>query len=424
VKHIDRASTLSLGGDQPMRIADYLMWKRGWGVTLALTAMLAPARPAESQTTSSGTGFRVDTIATGLGIVRSMVFISADTALAASHSGQLHLLNVRTGQRVQVTNAPPTVNRGEAGYLDLALHPSFATNRQVFLSMVVGGTPPRNTPAVMRFRLHENSVRDTVTLIRTAAWDTSSLHYGGQLVPHDGHLFISIGDRYARQYPQDMDAHNGKILRIGFDGSVPADNPFAGRPGVRPEIWSFGHRNPQGLAYDSATGIMWETEHGPRHGDELNRIERGRDYGWPRVSWGWEYEGGAIGGGIPGDSATPAPPWVWSPNAAPAGMHVYSGKAFPDWTGNILVGTMQSLRGQGLVRMVWNGSRISLVEFLFTGQLGRVRFVTEDSNGWIYVGNDTGQVLRLRPGTSSRRGNGTSSRRGNGTSSRRGKGAD
>jgi glucose/arabinose dehydrogenase len=354
-----------------------------------ISAGLAPAQ---------ATRLRVDTVASGLGIARSMVFISADTALVASHAGQLHLLNVRNGQRVQVTNAPVPVNRNEAGYFDLALHPSFATNRRFFLSMAVGGTPPRSTLAVIRGRLAGISVSDTATIIRTAAWDTGAQHYGGQLLAHDGHLFVTIGDRYARQYPQDMDAHSGKILRIGFDGSVPRDNPFVGRPGVRPEIWSFGHRNPQGLAYDSVSRTMWETEHGPRHGDELNRITPGADYGWPRVSWGWEYEGGPIGRGIPADSATPLPPWVWSPNVVPAGMHVYSGRAFPEWRGNILVGSMQSQRGQGLVRMVWNGTRISLVEFLLTGQLGRVRFVTEDGNGWLYVGNDSGQVLRLRPG--------------------------
>jgi glucose/arabinose dehydrogenase len=280
--------------------------------------------------------------------------------------------------------------------LDLALHPGFATNRTLFLSMAVGQSA-RSTLGVYRARLSGAALLDTAMIIRAAAWDTSAQHYGGQLVAQGERLFISIGDRHARQYPQDMDAHNGKILRIGFDGSVPADNPFVGRPGVRPQIWTFGHRNPQGLAYDSATGTLWEAEHGPRHGDELNRIERGTDYGWPRVSWGWEYEGGAIGAGIPVDSTTAVPSWVWSPNVAPAGMHVYSGRAIPEWGGNILVGTMQTLRGRGIVRMVWNGTRISLVEFLHTGQFGRVRCVTESANGWIYLGNDLGQVLRIRP---------------------------
>jgi glucose/arabinose dehydrogenase len=368
-------------------------------------ALLAPAlalalpgwKVAAQHTTSAGIRLRVDTVAGGLGIVRSMEFISADTALVASHAGQLHLLNVRNGQRVQVLNAPVPVNRGEAGYFDLALHPSFASNRQFFLSMAVGGTPPRSTLAVMRPRLSGITLTDTATIIRAAAWDTGSQHYGGQLVTLGGHLFISLGARYARQYPQDLDAHSGKVLRVGFDGSAPADNPFVGRPGVRPEIWSFGHRNPQGLAFDTATGILWETEHGPRHGDEFNRIERGTDYGWPRVSWGWEYEGGPVGAGIPADSATGAPPWVWSPNVVPTGIRVYSGRAFPEWSGNILVGTMQTMRGQGIVRMVWNGTRVSLMEFVLTGQLGRVRFVTEDLNGWIYVGNDSGQVLRIGP---------------------------
>jgi len=142
---------------------------------------------------------------------------------------------------------------------------------------------------------------------------------------------------------------------------------------------------------------MWETEHGPRQGDELNRIERGADYGWPRVSWGWEYEGGPIGRGIPVDSMTPTPPWVWSPNVVPTGLHVYSGRAFPQWRGDLLVGTMQTVRGLGFARLVWNGTRFALVEYVLTGQLGRVRVVTESEQGWIYIGNDTGQVLRIRP---------------------------
>ena len=290
-----------------------------------------------SQGSEHGTHLRVDTVASGLGIVRSLAFITPDTALVVSHAGALHLLDVRSGHRLAVLNTPVPVNRGEAGYLDVALHPEFATNRTFFLSMAVG-TPARSTIAIMRSRLIGNSVTDTATLLRAAAWDTSALHYGGQLVAHEGHLFASIGDRNARQYPQDMDAHNGKILRIGLDGAVPADNPFLGRPGVRAEIWSFGHRNPQGLAYDTANRIMWETEHGPRHGDEVNRIERGADYGWPRVSWGWEYTGGAIGQGIPADSVSPAPPWVFSPNVVPTGVHVYSGRAIPEWRGNIHIG--------------------------------------------------------------------------------------
>ena len=365
--------------------------KRARRFALLVPIFVLTSRPIDAQS------LRVDTIASGFGIVRSLAFISADTVLVVSHSGDLHLLDVRSGQRIRVTNAPPTVNREEAGYFDVALHPAFASNRTFFLSLAVGGTPPRSTLGVFRARLTGTSLRDTATVLRAAAWDTSAQHYGGQLVAHDGHLFISIGDRHARQYPQDMDAHNGKILRIAFDGSVPSDNPFVGRPGVRPEIWSFGHRNPQGLAYDSASGIMWDTEHGPRHGDELNRIERGVDYGWPRVSWGWEYEGGAIGAGIPIDSQTTVPPWVWSPNVAPAGMHVYSGRAIPEWRGNVLVGTMQAVRGLGVVRLVWNGSRFALVEFLFTGKLGRVRCISESEDGTIYLGNDSGQVLRIRP---------------------------
>jgi len=369
---------------------------RRFVLPISLGTFVVSTATENPQHVAANARLQVDTAASGFGIVRSLVFIAPDTALVVSHAGAISLLNVRNGQRIAVANVPRPVVRNEAGFFDVALHPDFRSNRIGFLSLAVGQTS-RSTLGVMRFRLAGSSLHDTVTLLRTAAWDTSAQHYGGQLVAHGNHLFISIGDRYARQYPQDMNAHNGKILRVGFDGSVPPDNPFVGRAGVRPEIWTFGHRNPQGMVYDSATQILWETEHGPRHGDELNRIERGMDYGWPRVSWGWEYEGGAIGAGIPVDSQTPAPLWVWSPNVVPTGMHVYSGRAIPEWRGNILAGTMQTARGRGLTRLAWNGSRISLVEFLFTGQLGRVRCVTESEDGFIYVGNDLGQVLRLMP---------------------------
>jgi glucose/arabinose dehydrogenase len=352
--------------------------------------------PTQSSAQGERTAVVVDTVATTLARPRSMVFVARDTALVASHTGVISLLDVSRGVHRPIAGVPPTLNVGDAGMFDLALDPNFASNRRVFISLAVGSSDS-NTIAVVRGRLDRTALSDTATVIIVAAWDTARTHHGGQILLRDGYLFITVGDRHVQNRAQDMGTHHGKLLRVHADGRVPGDNPFVGRAGARPEIWSYGHRNPQGLAFDSATGILWAHEHGPRQGDEVNRIERGRDYGWPRVSWGWEYTGGPIGAGIPVDSATPAPPWVWSQTIAPSGLLVYSGRALAGWRGDLLSGAMQANRGLHLNRLVWRGDRFVLEERLFAGQLGRVRFVTEDARGWIYLGNDDGQILRIRP---------------------------
>lgn len=338
----------------------------------------------------------IDTIARELGQGAAMVFVAPDSAVFGSYRGEIRYIDLRNGQHRRIAGGPRGLVRGEAGLRDLALHPGFATNRWLYVSLVVGDTAD-NTLAVWRGRLVGDSLRDSSTVFVTVERDHGHDHYGGQVVFANGYLFISNGDRQNRERVPNLAWHHGKILRLHDDGRVPDDNPFVGRPGARPEIWTFGHRNVQGMAYDSARGILWANEHGPRHGDELNRIERGRDYGWPRVSFGWEYTGGPIGTGIPVDSVTPVPDWVWSPNVAPSGLMVYSGRAFPEWRGNIFSGTMHAVRGRHLNRLAWDGQRFVLEERLYTPSLGRVRFVEEDARGWIYLGNDDGFLVRLRP---------------------------
>jgi glucose/arabinose dehydrogenase len=210
----------------------------------------------------------------------------------------------------------------------------------------------------------------------------------------DGYLYVSVGEREHRSLVQDLGSHVGKVLRIHTDGRVPADNPCVGRGGARPEIWTYGHRNPQGLAFDSSGGL-WANEHGPRHGDELNRIEAGRDYGWPRVSFGWEYTGGAVGSGFTTDSQAARPLWVWTPAIAPSDLLIYSGRAFPGWRANFLSTSLNNLRH--LNRLVWGEDRFVNEQRLFANQLGRLRSIAQSVEGWLYLGNDEGQILRLRP---------------------------
>jgi glucose/arabinose dehydrogenase len=366
------------------------------GLLLATAVVTAAMRDHGTRQGTQAVGMVLDTLAVGLGQPMSLVVVAPDSALIASHDGTIRHLELSTGRVRRVAGAPVPLNDGEAGTYDLALHPDFSRTRQVFISHVIG-TRSSNALAVMRGRLVGDSLRDTTTILVTATRDSGVAHYGGQMTFRDGYLFLSNGDRHHRARVQDLGAHNGKVLRIDTNGLAPRDNPFNGRPGALPEIWSFGHRNVQGLAFDSARAILWAHEHGPRNGDEVNRIERGRDYGWPRISLGWEYDGGPIGAGLPVDSATPHPQWVWTPTVAPSGLHVYSGRAFPAWRGNLLSGTMHAVRGRHLNRLAWDGERFVLEERLFTGQVGRIRFVAEDHRGWIYLGNDDGQVLRLRP---------------------------
>jgi glucose/arabinose dehydrogenase len=361
-------------------------------LALIFGLLILPGVNALAQTRS----LVLDTVATGLGELTSMVFVAPDSALLSSRDGTLRRVDLPAGRFRPVSGAPIPLNLVEAGTLDLVLHPEFDRTRQVFMSLVTGERSS-NGLVVMRARIDGDGIRDTATILVTATRDSGVAHYGGQLVFRDGYLYVSNGDRHNRPRVQDLAWHTGKILRVDVDGRAPGDNPFVGRPGALPETWSYGHRNVQGLAFDSERGVLWAHEHGPRNGDEVNQVGRGRDFGWPRISFGWEYEGGPIGAGLPVDSASIAPAWVWTPTVAPSGLHVYSGQAIVDWRGNLLSGTLHARNGQHLNRLVWNGERFILEERLYAGQLGRVRFVIEDHRGWIYLGNDEGQLLRIRP---------------------------
>jgi aldose sugar dehydrogenase len=228
----------------------------------------------------------------------------------------------------------------------------------------------------------------------------SNLHYGSRLVwNRDGTLFVTQGERSiipGRMQAQQMDSGLGKIVRINADGSIPKDNPFVGKAGVRPEIWSFGHRNVQAATLHPTTGELWEVEHGTRGGDEVNIARKGKDYGWPTIAYGIEYQGPPITGGIQQQAGMEQPIYYWDPNIAPSGLIFYTGDLFPAWKGNLFVGGLAS---QALVRLVVDGEKITGEERLLHDQKERIRDVNQGPDGALYLltDNQKGRILKVTP---------------------------
>jgi aldose sugar dehydrogenase len=323
-----------------------------------------------------------------------LTFLPDGGMLVTEREGRLRIVGRNGALSEPLGGVPPVRAGGQGGLLDVALSPTFAQDRLVYLSFSEPGDDGAGT-AVARGRLGERGLEGTHVVWRQQPKATSSIHWGSRLVFRpDGTLFITLGDRSSRDRVQDLSTTIGKIVRINADGTIPRDNPFVGRDGVRPEIWSYGHRNVQGAALD-ASGQLWTVEHGARGGDELNNPQAGRNYGWPVITYGVDYSGAKIGVG----TARPGmeqPVYYWDPVIAPSGATFYSGEAFPDWRGDLLVG---SLNPGGLVRLRLGGGRVT-AETLYAIDPGeRVRTVRQGPDGMIYVLTDSprGRIVRLEP---------------------------
>ncbi len=352
--------------------------------------------------------FRVVTVADGLVVPWSMAWLPGGDMLITERAGRLRI--VRDGQLLPeaVPGVPEVFTTGgQAGLFDVVPHPDFANNQYLYLSFAkpladVGAS----TTAVVRGRLVNDRLTEVVEIF--AANANGAGHYGGRIAfDENGYLFLTLGDRQASPsgdlaaHPaQDRSNHHGVIIRLNDDGSVPADNPFVGQAGMEPEIWSYGHRSPQGLAFDPASGTMWMTEHGPQGGDELNRIEPGKNYGWPIIGRGVNY-----GPGVPIHESIVAeglenPVHFWVPSIAASGLMVYTGSRFPAWNGNIFAG---GLAGEQLARLTLNedGTRVMMEETLLP-YIGRIRDVRMGPDGFIYVAledrsREPTAVVRLEP---------------------------
>jgi glucose/arabinose dehydrogenase len=281
----------------------------------------------------------------------------------------------------------------EGGLFDVVVHPDFARNRLIYISYSEG-TPEGNTTVVERARLEGTRLTGRERLFTALPYVRNSIHFGGRMALAKGYLFVTVGERNDRERAQDLEQHHGKLVRLHEDGRVPKDNPYARHRGARPEIWSWGHRNPQGLALDPVDGKLWEHEHGPMGGDEVNIVRRGANYGWPIVTYGREYTGEPVGAGISERDGLEQPVYYWLPSIAPSGMDFYTGRAFPRWRGSLLVGAMA--RGH-LNRLVVRDGRVLHEERLPAGKRWRVRLVRQGPDGSVYLGTDAGYLLRLTP---------------------------
>lgn len=363
------------------------------GLALALHAL--PARAQAPVYPSEHHPYRVVTVAEGLVNPWGMAFLPNGDILVTERPGRLRVIRNGVLDPKPILGVPEVAHRVQGGLLDVALHPQFARNRLVYLSYSKPG-PQGATTAVIRGRLEGDRLAGVHEIFEADAWSNTGLHFGSRLVfDRNGHLFVTVGERGAMQNAQSLGNHAGKILRMYDDGTVPPDNPFADNPAAKPEIYAYGNRNPQGMAMHPETGQIWAVEHGPRGGDEINHIQPGRNYGWPVITYGINYNGTPITD-ITEKEGMEQPLHFWNPSIATSGLTFYTGSAFPRWKGSAFVGGMAGLH---LARVAFDGTRSAGQEKLLEDVRSRIRDVRSGPDGFLYVLVDSPEapLLRLEP---------------------------
>jgi glucose/arabinose dehydrogenase len=367
-----------------------------------------PAFPGQTRAPEAkiNVAFEVVTVAEGLDKPWGLTFLPGGKMLVTEKAGRLRVVTPDGKLSEPVAGLPAVDNRGQGGLLDIALDPRFASNQLIYWSYTEPAAEDANNTAVARGKFVDGAaprVDEVKVIYHQAPSLKSTLHYGGRLVfAGDGTLFVTQGERSitpGRMQAQQMDSLLGKIVRINSDGTIPKDNPFVGKEGVRPEIWSLGHRNVEAATLNPATGELWEVEHGTRGGDEINISRKGKDYGWPTIAYGIEYQGGPITDGITAKDGMEQPIYYWDPVIAPSGMVFYTGNLFPAWKGSLFIG---GLATTNLVRLDVKGDQIVGEERLLKDlqpKAERIRDVRQGPDGAIYVltDNTAGRILKLVP---------------------------
>ena len=364
-------------------------------VILPLLLLILFCQPVLSNEYLDPTPVQIDTIATGLGVPWGMALLPNNTMLITQREGQLSQLNLATGNLITISGLAAIKVGGQGGLFDVALPPNYHDSKWIYFSYNkdVNG---QGATTLARAKLDNKTLVDWQDLLVSKSTSTRKKHYGGRITfDHQGHVFMSIGERGVRSNAQDLTNHAGSIVRLNLDGSVPSDNPFVDNPDALPEIWSIGHRNPQGLFYNPTTQQLWAIEHGPRGGDEINLIEPGNNYGWPEISYGQEYFAPiAVGKGTE-QAGMEQPVKVYIPSIAPGGLIQYQGDAFAGWQGNLLA-TALNLKHLNRIMLDDNNQVIAETRLL-QSQYGRLRTIIESPEGWLYISTDDGKILVLCP---------------------------
>lgn len=371
-----------------------------WGVLAAALLASMPSGPCNAEDAetiqSEVAAFRLQQVAEGLQIPWAIAFLPDGNALVSERAaGRIVILDIESGSVTSLEGGPDDVFvKDNAGMLDVVLHPDFASNEWVYYCYTAGDAR-LNTTVVERARFSGGAMTAPERIFAALPWYHNSIVYGCRLAFRDDFLFVTMGDRWdLRHLSQSPGSHLGKVLRLDHDGRAPADNPYVGIAGAMPEVWSLGNRNAQGLVVHPVTGDLWEHEHGPKGGDEVNVIDAGRNYGWPVISYGMEYSGEPVGEGLTEQEGMEQPVYKYVPSIAPSDMFFYTGAAFPEWRGNLFIGAL-ALRH--LNRLVIEGHEVQHEERLLEKQAWRVRFVEQGPDDFVYLGTDDGNIYRLVP---------------------------
>jgi aldose sugar dehydrogenase len=339
---------------------------------------------------------KLELVADNITIPFAMAFLSNDTMIVSDRpDGKMILVDVTNGNKTVVKGVPQVNSDGDGGLLDILPHPQFQTNHEIFYVYSFQDEVGFGL-AVERAKIEGDNLVQRKRLFTAQPYFPKASFYGSRLAYLYGYLFISTGvDKSKQDSSQSLTNHLGKIMRINEDGSVPSDNPFVNVRGALPEIWCYGTRNAQGLAIHPDTQELWEHEHGPKGGDEINIIMGGRNYGWPVISYGKEYDDTPVGAGLSEAEGMEQPVHYYVPSIAPSGMVFYTGDKFPKWQGNLFIGSMVMTH---LNRSVIEGGQIVHEERLLKDQKWRVRNVIQGPDGYLYMGVDGGMILRVKPG--------------------------
>jgi glucose/arabinose dehydrogenase len=361
-----------------------------------------PLPPMPQVLPTSDYQIRVSIVADGLANPWSIAWLPNGDVLVTERAGRLRILRDGVLDPEPIAGVPAVKNTILGGLLEVLPHPDFERNRYVYLTYSKAGEGDLSTTALARGRFDGKRLTDVEDIFVAENWSRSPTNFGGRMVfGRDGKLYLTVGERQEQERAQDTMLHGGKVLRLNDDGTAPEDNPFYGQPGYLPEIYSIGHRSPQGLAVHPETGEIWENEHGPLGGDEINIVKAGRNYGWPLVTYGKDYDGTPISEETSRPDLEP-PLMYWVPSIAISGLSFYTGDKFPEWRGNAFVGSMMAgrIRWTGHIqRLTFEEGRPIQREPILIELRQRIRDVRPGPDGYLYVLTDQnpGVILRLEP---------------------------